>query len=109
MVSPYASRRAHLLCDIKQVQLIAFNCDTPRVILTCHACNCVHNKNRQQKGRTEMDSRNTERMPEQPAGVSNSEWLTYRARATAAQGLEARRRLAEEFGLPIIPPTVLAI
>ena len=56
-----------------------------------------------------MDSRNTERMPEQPAGVSNSEWLTYRARATAAQGLEARRRIAEEFGLPIIPPTVLAI
>lgn len=56
-----------------------------------------------------MDSRNTERMPEQPAGVSNSEWLTYRARATAAQGLEARQRLAEEFGLPIIPPTVLAI
>lgn len=56
-----------------------------------------------------MDSRNKEQMPERPAGVTVTEWMVYKARATAAQGLRARQELANEFGLPIIPPSILAI
>lgn len=61
--------------------------------------------------RAETKGRSGERMPERPAWCSPSRWNEYKWKATApyGQGAANRRKLAAEYGLPVIPASVLSI